>query len=96
VDGKLSVVMGREEQDKTRTVAIIPLSSTSVSLRLFVKGNQIRGQFRAANAKDWRDAGQCDLPAPKNESAKISLQFYQGAEKVEHWARVSEFRIRKR
>ena len=94
VDGKLSVVMGREEQDKTRTVAIIPFFSTSVGLRLFVKGNQIRGQFRPANTKEWRDAGQCYLPVPKDESAKISLQFYQGSEKVEHWARVTEFRIR--
>jgi regulation of enolase protein 1 (concanavalin A-like superfamily) len=94
VDGKLSVVMGREEGDKTRTLAIIPLSSTSVRLRLLVKGNQIRGQFRPADAADWRDAGQCDLPVTKAESAKISLQFYQGAENVEHWARVTEFRIR--
>ena len=31
VNGELSVVMGREENDKTRTVAIIPLDSTTRS-----------------------------------------------------------------
>ncbi|MCX6925013.1 MAG: hypothetical protein NT154_17645 [Verrucomicrobia bacterium] len=95
VNGKLSVVMGREENDKTRTVAIIPLASTTVRLRLFAKGNQIRGQFRTPDAADWRDVGQGTMPAPTNAAPKISLQFYQGSEKAEHWARVSKFRILK-
>jgi len=93
VDGKLSVVMGREENDKTRTVAIIPLESTSVRLRFFAKENRIHGQFSTSDAKEWRDVGECNLPAPAKGTAKISLQFYQGAEKVEHWARVTEFSI---
>jgi regulation of enolase protein 1 (concanavalin A-like superfamily) len=95
VSGKLSVVMGREENDKTRTVAIIPVESTSLRLRFFVTGNQIRGQFRATKEQDWRDVGECSLPAPANRRAKISLQFYQGSEQAEHWARVTEFRILK-
>lgn len=95
VDGKLSVVMGREENDKTRTVAIIPLASTSVQLRLFAKGSQIRGQFRTPDAKEWNDVDQCTMPARTNEAARISLQFYQGPEKAEHWARVTEFQILK-
>ena len=95
VDGKLSVVMGREENDKTRTVAIIPLAASSVRLSLFAKGNQIRGRFRTPGAKEWSEAGQCSMPAPTNAAPKISLQFYQGSEKAEHWARVSEFRILK-
>lgn len=95
VDGKLSVVMGREEHDKTRTVAVIPLDSPSVRLRLVVKGTQIHGQFQTSGAKDWREAGVCDLPSASNRTAKISLQFYQGAKKVEHWARVTRFRVRR-
>jgi len=93
VDGRLSVVMGREENDKTRTVAIIPLNSTSVRLRFFVKGDRIRGVFRPADAAEWQTAGECTLPAPAKGTAKISLQFYQGVEAVEHWARVTEFQI---
>jgi beta-xylosidase len=96
VDGKLSVVMGREENDKTRTVAIIPLNSTSVQLRMIVKDRQIRGDFKSAGTNDWREVGHCDAPAVPNSKAKISLQFYQGLAEVEHWARVSGFRILKR
>jgi regulation of enolase protein 1 (concanavalin A-like superfamily) len=93
VNGKLSVVMGREEEDKTRTVAIIPLASPSVRLRLFARGSQVRGKFRTPDAVEWRDIGRCTMPAPTNAVAKISLQFYQGSQKAEHWARVSEFLI---
>ena len=95
VDGKLSVVMGREENDKTRTVAIIPLDSTTLRLRFIVKGKRIRGQFFTADAKDWREVGETDMPAPIDGKAKISLQFYQGSPKEEHWARVWDFRVEK-
>lgn len=96
VDGKLSVVMGREENDKTRTVAIIPLGSTSVRLRLFVKGAQIRGEFKTNGSNDWHSVGQCEAPSPANREPKISLQFYQGRADTEHWARVTDFSIVKR
>lgn len=96
VDGKLSVVMGREENDQTRTVAIVALDSTSVRLRLIAKGNRIRGQFRTPGANDWREVGECDTPTPRGAKAKISLQFYQGPAEAEHWARVTELRIVKR
>jgi regulation of enolase protein 1 (concanavalin A-like superfamily) len=96
VDGKVSVVMGREENDNTHTVAIIPVDSTSVRLRILVKANRIHGQFRVSSAKDWQDVGECSIPAPPEAKAKVSLQFYQGAENVEHWARVTEFRIVRR
>lgn len=95
VDGKLSIVMGREENDRTRTLAIIPLDSFSVRLRFRVNGNRIRGQFRTPDSKDWRDAGECDLPAPASGKALISLQFYQGPAKAERWARATEFRVRR-
>jgi hypothetical protein len=95
VDGKLSVVMGREEKDKTRTIAIVPLDSTSVRLRMIVKGNRIRGEFRTPNTSGWQVAGECDAPPSVNSQAKISLQFYQGLAGVEHWARVTDFRILK-
>jgi regulation of enolase protein 1 (concanavalin A-like superfamily) len=95
VDGNLRIVMGREEKDKTRTIAILPLDSFTVRLRLVVKGNRVHGQFRTPAAEEWREAGECDLPAPPDAKAKISLQFYQGPANTEHWARVTEFRIRR-
>jgi regulation of enolase protein 1 (concanavalin A-like superfamily) len=96
VDGKLSVVMGREEGDKTRTIAIVPLDSTTVRVRFTAKGSDIHGQFLPATKKEWQEAGTCTLPAPAGKPARISLQFYQGLENVEHWARVTEFRMVKK
>src|SRR5437762_2396673 len=72
VDGKLSIVMGREENDKTRTIAIMPQAPFSVQLRLTVAGNRIRGHFRATDAESWREAGECDLPV--HGEPKVSLQ----------------------
>jgi regulation of enolase protein 1 (concanavalin A-like superfamily) len=92
VDGKLSIVMGREENDKTRTIAIIPLDSDSVEVRFQAKGKRIRGQFKTPRG-EWRDAGECDLPV--KGPPRISLQFYQGPKDQEHWARVSSFTIRR-
>ena len=94
VDGQLSIVMGREEKDRTRTVRIVPIDAHSVELRLVVSGNRIRGKFRPAG-KDWGDVGECDLPpAPQGATPQLSLQFYQGVADVEHWARVSEVTMR--
>lgn len=95
VDGKLSIVMGREQGDKTRTLALIPIHGEFVRLKLFVKGNQIRGQYLLSGAEKWADANHCDLPAPPNVKPKISLQFYQGPADSAHWAKVTEFRIRR-
>jgi regulation of enolase protein 1 (concanavalin A-like superfamily) len=93
VDGKLSIVMGREEKDQCRTIAIIPLTSTSVRLRLVAKRDKLVGQFRTSDAADWQRAGECTMPVPAHGTAKICLQFYQGPQDVEHWALVSDFRI---
>ena len=95
VDGKLSVVMGREENDRTRTISITPLDSHALELRLTVEGQTIRGAFKTPKS-DWRDVGGCDLPAkgPSKDKPKISLQFYRGPENEAHWARVTELTIR--
>jgi regulation of enolase protein 1 (concanavalin A-like superfamily) len=91
VDGKLSIVMGREEKDKTSTMAIIPIQSAVVHLLLVAKGSSIRGEYRLGNENKWRFAGECALPA--NGTPKASLQAYQGPKAVERWARFTEFRI---
>lgn len=93
VDGQLSIVMGREEADRTRTIAIIPLKSFSVRLRFLVSHKRIRGQFRTPDQNNWQEAGECDLPT--HGTPKVSLQCYQGPADAEHWARLTEFRIRR-
>jgi len=93
VNGKLSVVMGREEKDKTKTLGLKPLETSVVRLRLLVKGNQIRGQYMPAGTDQWLDAGAGELPVPPDGKPKISLHCYQGAADVEHWSKISDFRI---
>lgn len=93
VDGKVSIVMGREQADKTRTLAIIPIKTDAVRLQLSVKGNRIHGRYLTPDSTAWRDAGECDPPEPGNAKARISLQFYQGPADSEHWARVTKLRI---
>lgn len=93
VDGKLSIVMGREEQDKTRTIAIIPLNSFRVRLKLSAENGRIRGHFQTPDKTDWHLAGECDLPSASGLKPKIAFQCYQGAPDVEHWAHISQFRV---
>jgi regulation of enolase protein 1 (concanavalin A-like superfamily) len=93
VDGKLSVVMGREENDRARTVSITPLDSERVELRQVVTADKVRGYFKTPGG-EWRSVGECDLPA--KGKPQISLQFYRGPADAEHWARVSEFTIRRK
>ena len=92
VDGKLSIVMGLEKMDRTRTIAIIPVTAHSVQLRHRVEKNRLRGEFLLEGSDAWTTAGECELPAT-GEPARISLQFYQGPAQLERWARVSNFRI---
>jgi regulation of enolase protein 1 (concanavalin A-like superfamily) len=92
VDGKACIVMGREERDRTRTIAIIPVDTSMLDLRLAVEGKNIRGSFRAAGAKDWREAGSCDLPV--HGDPKLAIQCYQGPANAEHWARISNVTVR--
>jgi regulation of enolase protein 1 (concanavalin A-like superfamily) len=92
VDGKRSIVMGREEKDRTRTIAIIPQEKSVVELRLIVDGGIVRGSFRAAGVKERRDAGSCELPG--RGAPKLSIQCYQGPPGAEHWARIANVTVR--
>jgi len=93
VDGKLSIVMGREEKDKTRTINIIPIQSAVVRVRFIVKDDSIRGEYLLGDEKEWRVAGECDLPV--NGVPKVSLQVYQGPKSLDRWARFTAFSIRR-
>ncbi|HNQ90482.1 MAG TPA: hypothetical protein PKM73_17850 [Verrucomicrobiota bacterium] len=93
VAGRLTVVMGREQNDQARTVAIVPLDAYTVELRLQAVRHRIRGQFRTASWSDWRDVGECDLPAKGDP--KASLHFYNGGPNDAHWARVNRFTVRR-
>lgn len=91
VDGKLSLVMGREEADRTRTICILPLTASAVDLQLRADGLQIEGFYRPAGAKEWIRAGGCDLPM--HGAPHVALQVYQGPAQVERWVRLTQLRV---
>ena len=93
VDKKLCVVMGREEKDRTRTIALIRKGTPTLGLRFVVRGETIRGYYRPEGGAEWVVAGECALPV--NGEPKVSLQAYQGPGKVERWALLKSFRIRR-
>lgn len=90
VDGKLSIVMGREENDKTRTISITPINSDSLTLRLHITTGTVEGFFKLPD-QDWMRVGRCTQPV--KGVPKISLMFYQGDPEAPHWARVSQVTI---
>ena len=94
VDGQLSIVMGREADDRTRTIAIVPVVDHQVALRLRVEGDQIQGAFRTLDSEPWTTVGQCDLPRKGDTPAQVSLQAYQGPKDAAHWARIQDLQIR--
>ena len=53
VDGKLSIVMGREEKDRTRTLAIIPLEKHRVELKLRIAAKTVAGFFKPDGETEW-------------------------------------------
>jgi regulation of enolase protein 1 (concanavalin A-like superfamily) len=91
VDGKLSIVMGREEDDKARTIAIIPLAENRVEFKLRIEGDQVSGFYKPQLATEWKKAGECDLPGEGRP--KVALQCYQGSDQKEHWAKIQRFRV---
>lgn len=91
VDGTLCLVMGREENDKTKTLAKIPISGTTIELKFTVSGENIGGHYRAEGQAAWQEAARCTLP--RKGEPMISLQAYQGPKDAAHWARFSSFRM---
>ena len=64
VQGKNSVVMGREEDDRTRTIKIVPIERDEVTVRLKVTEGQVQGYYRLAPDDKWTDVGICTEPRP--------------------------------
>jgi len=93
--GKNSVVMGREENDRTRTIKIVPLEKDKVTVRLRVAGGQVKGFYRLRPEDKWTVVGTCTEPVPAegDDKPSVSIQCYQGDPKQPHWARITDLRI---
>lgn len=91
VDGKLCLCMGREEGDRTRTVALFPIEGESCELRLHLEAAQVTGSYRVPGGEQWIEAGTCTLPG--SGAARLCLQTYGGVEGAERWAQFGGLRV---
>ncbi|NJL72175.1 MAG: hypothetical protein HC888_11635 [Candidatus Competibacteraceae bacterium] len=76
VHGQNSLVMGREEADKTTTLAIIPVTSTTLDVRLTLRGTTLHGEFREAPPRRgaWPASVSCQRkvqPRPASRPTKV-------------------------
>jgi len=90
-----SVVMGREEGDRTRTIKIVPIAKDLVTVRFKVADGQVHGFYRLTDEDDWVDVGTCSEPKPTDGSdqPQVSIQCYQGDAQNPHWARITDLKI---
>ncbi|QDV25223.1 right-handed parallel beta-helix repeat-containing protein [Aureliella helgolandensis] len=92
--GETNIVMGREEGDRTRTIAIVPYPANTVQLRLEVEGLELRGFYREPGEQDWNAVGTATLPADSATPApQVSLQCYMGEAGSDRWASFSQFKM---
>lgn len=93
--GKTNVVMGREDGDRTRTIAIVPYAHETVQLRFVVEGLKLSGFYRKPATKDWIPVGSSELPlGSATPPPQVSLQFYMGEADSNRWATISKFKMR--
>ncbi|MBP7950838.1 MAG: hypothetical protein KA004_14395 [Verrucomicrobiales bacterium] len=92
-NGVLNIVMGREENDATKTIAIIPFPHPAAELRFTVKGTALTGHYRQPGGKEWKTAGTATLPSGKLPPPHASVQCYQGEANSGRWATVRDFQI---
>lgn len=95
VDGKLCVVMGREEKDNPSTIGVVQVGASTVQLQLVARDRVIKGRFRSSDADEWTTIGQCDLAALSSSQGRpfASIHCYHGPADAERWARITDFRI---
>ena len=93
--GKNSVVMGREENDRTRTIKIIPIEKDKVTVRLRITEGKVRGYYRLGPEDKWTDVGICAEPGPtgSEDKPRVSIQCYQGDPENPHWARITGLQV---
>lgn len=93
--GKTNIVMGREQGDRTKTIAIIPYAPEAVQLRMVVSGGELHGFYRKPGTDQWQPVGETSLPAPESDlNPQVSLQFYQGEPDSNRWATVNQFEMK--
>lgn len=63
IDGKMYVVIAREQQGKGTVVGKIEVPRADFQLRLVVKSDHVVGQWRLESSDRWSEAGDCEFVA---------------------------------
>ncbi|WP_372898872.1 hypothetical protein, partial [Stieleria sp.] len=92
--GITNIVMGREEKDRTRTIAIVPYPGETVQLRFVVDGPELSGFYRRPGEQEWIAVGTATLPEDASTPPQVSLQFYQGEADSGRWGTASHFEMK--
>jgi len=92
--GVPNIIMGRKDNNKGKTLAIIPYADPDVQLRFTFNGQNLVGYFRKPGAETWTQAAETTLPtSPEIRTAHISLQCYGGEADSNRWARFGSLTI---
>jgi cytochrome c len=89
-EGRLVIIMAREEDDQPGVVGEVPFAPETAQLRLALTGGRVKGYYRASGEDDWQPVGEC---APVDE-ARVGLCTHGSVpETEERWAQFEQFRV---
>jgi regulation of enolase protein 1 (concanavalin A-like superfamily) len=91
IDGKMYVVIAREQAGRGKVVGKIAVPSANLQLRLKVQSSRVTGQWRLKSADPWSDAGTCELDAKGDR--RFGLFTQNGPKDPVRWVRFDGFVI---
>ena len=91
IDGKMYVVLAREQNGRGQVFAKIETPAPDFQLRLAVQSNRVTGQWRLKDADAWSDAGACNFDV--QDDARFGLFTQNGPKDQVRWVRFDNFVI---
>lgn len=97
LEGRIWIVLAREQDEQPALVNRVPIQPQSVRLRLtLVEGVgavSALGQVLAPEESEWKTVGECDpIPAP---ALQVGIFTHGGPNDTRRWAHFSRFKIYK-
>lgn len=91
IDGKMYVVVAREEKGRGKVVGKVVAPQANMQLRLKVEAKRVTGQWRIKEGDKWSDSGECDFNAEGNP--RFGLFTQNGPKEGVRWVRFDDFVI---
>jgi len=89
-EGRLVIVMAREEDDQPGVVGEVPFAPATAQLRLALAGGRVTGHYRVSDEDGWQAVGECEPVG----GARIGLCTHGSVpESEERWAEFRRFRV---